>query len=97
MQHAWCILFLFYSNKSIDDYIDVNFSYLSGIALVYLPAYSPDLNPIEKLFGIFKNQMRQMQGLSHVQNDVADYLEYVLADIMTAQACHACYRGSGYV
>uniref|UniRef100_A0A0S1MK67 Tc1-like transposase DDE domain-containing protein n=1 Tax=Phakopsora pachyrhizi TaxID=170000 RepID=A0A0S1MK67_PHAPC len=70
---------------------------MHGIALVYLPAYSPDLNPIEKLFGIFKNKMRRTQGLTHVQNNIPDYLEYVLAELMSAQACHACYRGSGYV
>uniref|UniRef100_A0A0S1MIN3 Tc1-like transposase DDE domain-containing protein n=1 Tax=Phakopsora pachyrhizi TaxID=170000 RepID=A0A0S1MIN3_PHAPC len=70
---------------------------MHGIALVYLPAYSPDLNPIEKLFGIFKTTLRRTQGLTHVQFDIPDYLEYVLAELMSAQACHACYRGSGYV
>jgi transposase len=33
-----------------------------GAILVYLPAYSPDLNPIEQMFSKLKSVLRKVRG-----------------------------------
>ena len=35
----------------------------AGCLLLYLPAYSPDLNPIEKGFSVFKSSLRRNHNL----------------------------------
>jgi hypothetical protein len=41
-----------------------------GFNLVFLPAYSPELNPIELIFGIIKNSIRHNLGSNSVFTDV---------------------------
>ena len=36
-----------------------------GCELLYLPSYSPDLNPIEEAFSKIKNLIRKAQARSH--------------------------------
>lgn len=36
----------------------------AGIRLLYLPPYSPQLNPIENLFGVLKNRYRSTRPLA---------------------------------
>jgi transposase len=37
-----------------------------GAELVYLPSYSPDLNPIEQAFSKIKNILRKLGARTHV-------------------------------
>jgi transposase len=36
----------------------------AGVLLIYLPPYSPDMNPIEKFFSVLKSQLKQRQILT---------------------------------
>lgn len=36
----------------------------AGAEVIYLPAYSPDLNPIELMFGVYKAKLRRLPGRS---------------------------------
>jgi len=42
-----------------------------GINLLYLPPYSPDLNPIEKVWANFKNILRRIR---HKYNKLEDVI-----------------------
>ena len=64
-----------------------------GAKLVYLPPYSPDLNPIELAFSKLKAKLRQS-----ATRTVAD-LESTIAQIcnqFTPQECKAYFRHCGY-
>ena len=64
-----------------------------GAKLVYLPPYSPDLNPIELAFSKLKAKLRQA-----ATRTVAD-LESTIAQIchqFTPQKCKAYFRHCGY-
>jgi transposase len=50
-----------------DEVYDIADSF--GINIIYLPAYSPDLNPIEKVWANFKNILR---NLRHKYDDIRD-------------------------
>jgi transposase len=75
---------------------------LSGIKLVYLPPYSPDLNPIEECFSFVKHYIRR-RGHTFwdiVENgvDVGPFLFlYNVLDQVTADACHGWFHHSGYM
>lgn len=43
-----------------------------GIKIIYFPAYSPDLNPIEKYWSIFKSYLRKWGG--RTKNQVQLYM-----------------------
>jgi hypothetical protein len=73
--------------KAADIQVDVR--------LIWIPAYSPDMNPIEKLFGIMKNHLRR-SGALQVAIEPKSFLmrEFRLAcmpDLMKA-----LYRSCGY-
>ena len=56
-----------------------------GALVVFLPAYSPDLNPIEQLFSAVKHRIRRdFQQLSNTQTPVAD-LKRIFHDVGTPQ------------
>lgn len=40
---------------------DIALFEIKGVEIKYLPPYSPDLNPIEKMWSKVKNTMRQLQ------------------------------------
>lgn len=74
----------------------------SGMRLVYLPAYSPDLNPIEEAFSALKSWLR-----SH-RDYVLGELEGVAADpyaliweaaysVMTPESAYGWYKHSEYI
>ena len=48
----------FHKSKEIEKIIES-----SGCKLVYLPAYSPDLNPIEKFWSCLTNKIRETAQL----------------------------------
>jgi transposase len=44
-----------------------------GIEYVFTPAYSPDFNPIESVFSIFKNRMKRMRIKAIQEEKSIDY------------------------
>jgi transposase len=64
-----------------------------GADLVYLPPYSPDLNPIEKLFAKFKALLR-----THAERTVEALWKRVgqVLDEFTPQECLNYIKSSGY-
>jgi transposase len=64
-----------------------------GAYLLYLPAYSPDLNPIEQLFAKFKALLRKASART------VDELWQTIADILdrfTPEECANYFRNSQY-
>lgn len=66
----------------------------AGATLLYLPPYSPDLNPIENLFSKFKANLRQVAArtVEELWLAIAKAL-----DMITPQECINCITACGYV
>jgi transposase len=65
----------------------------AGAKVLYLPAYSPDLNPIEMLFAKLKAMLRA------ITPDTVGRLWDALGDVLkavTADECHNFFRHGGY-
>lgn len=65
----------------------------TGASLVYLPPYSPDLNPIELAFSKLKAKLRQAAArtVTDLENAIAQ-----ICDQFTSQECKAYFRHCGY-
>lgn len=66
--------------------------------LVYLPAYSPDLNPIEEAFSVIKAWLQNYRDYAlatHV-NTVNLIREIVFRSVTSLKA-HGWYSHSGYI
>ena len=65
----------------------------TGARLVYLPPYSPDLNPIELAFAKLKALLRKAAArtVEDLESAIADLL-----DQFTPQECWAYFRHCGY-
>ena len=65
-----------------------------GALIRYLPPYSPDLNPIEKLFAKFKALLRRAQArtVEALWQRIGELL-----DDFSPQECANYFRASGYV
>ena len=65
-----------------------------GCELVYLPAYSPDFNPIEEAFSKIKDMLRQAGA--RTKDALVEVLGEALSAISAQDARgyfeHACYR-----
>jgi len=66
----------------------------SGATLHYLPPYSPDLNPIEKLFAKLKALLRKAAARSSeaLWQEIGKLL-----DTLTSEECANYFASSGYV
>ncbi len=64
-----------------------------GAHLIFLPPYSPDLNPIEQLFAKVKHWMRNAQERSH---DATWRRVGQLLEIVSPDECANYLRNSGY-
>jgi transposase len=66
----------------------------TGATLRYLPPYSPDLNPIEKLFSKLKALLRKaaLRTVDALWNEIANIL-----DAFSSDECSNYFRSSGYV
>ena len=64
-----------------------------GACAVFLPAYSPDLNPIEQLFARLKSYLRKMKArtVEKLWSAIASFLKEVSKD-----ECRAYLANSGY-
>jgi transposase len=65
----------------------------TGARLIFLPPYSPDLNPIEQMFSKIKQAMRKAMARS--VHAVHDALATTLATI-TPQECSKYLQNAGY-
>ena len=66
----------------------------AGMGLLYLPPYSPDLNPIEQVFAKLKALLRRAAPRSF--DAVVQALRYILERFRPAE-CANYFRHSGYV
>ncbi|OGI01886.1 MAG: hypothetical protein A2Y25_07995 [Candidatus Melainabacteria bacterium GWF2_37_15] len=65
-----------------------------NINLLYLPTYSPDLNPIERLWKYFKEKFinnRFFENIYHLRNTVNDALHNLLYDCLTIKSICGTY------
>jgi len=71
-----------------------NFIRARGAHLVFLPPYSPDLNPIEQVFAKLKHLLRDAQAreIEAMWRKVGELL-----DLFSADECANYLRNSGYV
>ncbi len=62
--------------------------------LLYLPPYSPDLNPIEKLFAKLKALLRKAakRSVEALWNEIGDLL-----NALSSTECANYFASSGYV
>ncbi len=65
----------------------------AGARLVFLPAYSPDLNPIEMIFSKIKQLLRSMA--CRTRDALWKAMQSVLDQVTPADAAN-CYRHCGY-
>lgn len=65
----------------------------AGAKLIFLPKYSPDLNPIEQVFSKLKHLLRRAQARSYdgLMTAIAELL-----DTYTSQECANYLQHSGY-
>ena len=65
-----------------------------GAKVLYLPPYSPDLNPIEKLFSKLKTLLRKAakRATEELWKEIGKLL-----DTITADECANYFASSGYV
>ena len=66
----------------------------AGATILYLPPYSPDLNPIEKLFSKLKTLLRK--AASRSTEDLWKQIGELLNTVSTSQ-CANYFTSSGYV
>ena len=67
-----------------------------GCLLLYLPPYSPDLNPIEKGFSIYKLALKQFEQLLTGGNKDYDFIDKFVCLVFTLDIIKKLFRGSGY-
>lgn len=65
-----------------------------GATILYLPPYSPDLNPIEKYFSKLKALLRKLAArtVKSLWNGIGKIL-----DLFTAEECRNYFKSCGYV
>ena len=68
----------------------------AGCLLLYLPAYSPDLNPIEKAFSVFKSALRRNHDLLTGGPDDFHVIDEFVSLIFTSYLIKKLFVGCGY-
>ena len=67
----------------------------ANVVLVYLPPYSPDMNPIEKVFSVLKSRLKREQILTGTDED-PEVIKNFLPSMVTPDLMRSLFRGSGY-
>ena len=67
----------------------------AGILLLFLPAYSPDLNPVEKAFGFVKQYLQEHDELLQTLPNPIDVLKHAF-DAITPSHCNSWISHAGY-
>ncbi|KAI7954409.1 hypothetical protein MJO28_004809 [Puccinia striiformis f. sp. tritici] len=65
------------------------------VRLLYLPPYSPDFNPIEKVFSVLKSRLKRAQILTGTWED-AEIIKAFLPSFVTPHLMRSLFSGSGY-
>ena len=65
----------------------------AGASLMFLPAYSPDFNPIEMAFAKFKNELRKAAERT---KDALWNRVGIICDTFSNQECLNYFRHAGY-
>lgn len=65
-----------------------------GARVLFLPPYSPDLNPIEQVFSKVKNELRRrrLRTVTEVEDAFGQSLDWVTRDEVRSYYRHAGYR-----
>lgn len=67
-----------------------------GALLIYLPPYSPDLNPIEEAFSSVKAYLKAHEAIMHNESDIKN--DNITAfNSISADDCKGWFADSGYV
>ena len=66
-----------------------------GILLLFLPAYSPDLNPIEEAFSFVKQHLKEHDELLQATTDTIDVIKHAF-DAITLSHCNSWISHAGY-
>jgi transposase len=67
----------------------------AGVLLIYLPPYSPEMNPIEKFFSVLKSQLKRCQILTGGAED-PHLIKRLVYEIGSPQIMSKLYLGIGY-
>lgn len=67
----------------------------AGILVIYLPAYSPDMNPIENAFHCTKSRLKR-EDRWLFEDDKAEYLHLLAARVMTRALMQPLISHAGY-
>ena len=67
----------------------------AGILLLFLPPYSPDYNPIEKLFSYVKYYLKEHDEVAEALSDITLILKSAF-DNVTSSQCNGWITHSGY-
>ena len=67
----------------------------AGILVIFLPPYSPDLNPAEELFSLVKYYLKEHDEVLQAVNDPKAILTAAFNSI-TSQDCLGWIHHSGY-
>ena len=87
---------LIMDNCSIHHVAEVkNLFQQAGIVVLFLPPYSPDLNPVEEAFSYVKNYLRKHDQLLQAIPDPTDVIQAAL-DSITPEHCNGWINHSGY-
>ncbi|KAA1074206.1 hypothetical protein PGTUg99_050020 [Puccinia graminis f. sp. tritici] len=65
------------------------------VLLIYLPPYSPDFNPIEKVFSVLKSCLKRAQILNGNWGD-AELIKNFLPTFVTPGLMRSLYSSCGY-
>jgi transposase len=66
-----------------------------GVLLKYLPPYSPEMNPIEKVFSAMKSQIKRRNLLTGTNEDPGR-IEALLREICTPNLMARLFRSCNY-
>jgi transposase len=66
-----------------------------GVLLKYLPLYSPDMNPIEKVFSVMKSQIKSRNLLTGTDKDPAR-IKVLLQEICTPSLMAGLFQSCNY-
>ncbi len=67
-----------------------------GALLIYLPPYSPDLNPIEEAFSSVKAYLKAHEHIIHDADDVQSIVHAAFEDI-SEEDCEGWFSDCGYI
>ena len=67
----------------------------TGALVIFLPPYSPDLNPIEETFASIKSYLMTHEDSIQSDNDLQEVMMHAFASV-TAESCKAWFKDCGY-